>query len=58
LRPDINEIEIPVAEAFRFKRRASCLNVQADLEGSRQQIDSQPSILRRAKNLLVHARTR
>jgi hypothetical protein len=40
LRPGINEIEIPAAEAFRFKDRESCLNVQADLEGSRQQIDA------------------
>jgi hypothetical protein len=40
LRPGVNEIEIPAADAFRFKGRESCLNVQVDLEGSRQQIDS------------------
>jgi len=40
LRPGINEIEIPVGDAFRFKGRESCLNVQVDLEGSRKQIDS------------------
>lgn len=40
LRPGVNEMEIPATEAFRFKGRESCLNVQADLEGSRQQIDA------------------
>ena len=40
LRPGVNDIEIPAADAFRFKGRESCLNVQADLEGSRQQIDA------------------
>ena len=40
LRPGVNEIEIPAAEAFRLKGREACLNVQADLEGSRQQVDT------------------
>jgi hypothetical protein len=40
LRPGVNEIEIPAAQAFRFKGRESCLNVQADVEGTRQQIDT------------------
>ena len=39
LRPGVNEIEIPAAEAFRFKGRESCINIQADLEGFRQQVD-------------------
>jgi hypothetical protein len=33
LRPGVNEIEIPAAEAFRFKGRESCINIQA---GSRR----------------------
>jgi len=39
LRPGVNEIEIPAAEAFRFKGHESCINIQADLEGFRQQVD-------------------
>ena len=40
MRPGVNEIEIPPAEAFRFRGRETCFNVQVDLEGSRQQIDA------------------
>ena len=40
MRPGVNEIEIPAADTFRFRGRELCLNVQVDLEGSRQQIDA------------------
>lgn len=40
MRPGVNEIEIPVAETFRFLGREHCFNVQVDLDGSRQQIDA------------------
>jgi hypothetical protein len=40
LRPGVSEIEIPATDAFRFKGREACLNVQVNLEGSRQQVDA------------------
>ncbi len=36
----VNDIEIPAVDKFRFRGRELCLNVQVDLEGSRQQIDA------------------
>ena len=51
LRPGVNEIEIPATEAFRFKGRESCINIQADLEGSRQQVDSSRKFCARPKTL-------
>lgn len=36
----VNDIEIPAADKFRFRGRELCLNVQVDLDGSRQQIDA------------------
>ena len=51
LRPGVNEIEIPAAEAFRFKGREACLNVQADLEGSRQQVDTSRKFCARPRTL-------
>ena len=40
LRAGINEIEIPAQNQFRFRGREHCFNVQVDLDGTRQQIDS------------------
>lgn len=40
MKPGVNEIEIPAADNFRFRGRELCFNVQVDLNGSRQQIDS------------------
>jgi hypothetical protein len=40
LRPGVNEIEVPAGESFRLRSRELCLNVQVDLDGSRQQIDA------------------
>lgn len=54
--PDINEIEIPVGDAFGFKGRESCFNVQVDLEGSCQPDRFQPALLRPSAYRLVHAR--
>lgn len=41
LRPGVNEIEIPVAERFRFSGREHCFNVVANLEGTRRPIDAE-----------------
>lgn len=40
MRPGVNDIEIPATDNFRFRGRELCLNVQVDLDGSRQQIDA------------------
>ena len=40
MRSGVNEIEIPARDQFRFRGREHCFNVQVDLEGSRQPIDS------------------
>jgi hypothetical protein len=40
MRPGVNEIEVPAGESFRFRGRELCLNVQVDLDGSRQQVDA------------------
>ena len=40
MRPGVNELEVPATENFRFRGRELCLNVQVDLDGSRQQIDA------------------
>lgn len=40
MQPGVNDIEIPAADNFRFRGRELCLNVQVDLDGSRQQIDA------------------
>ena len=40
LRAGVNEIEIPAHDQFRFRGREHCFNVQVDLDGTRQQIDS------------------
>ena len=51
LRPGVHEIAVPAAEAFRVKRRESCINIQADLEGSRQQVDSSRKFCARPSTL-------
>jgi hypothetical protein len=40
MRPGVNELEVPASDNFRFRGRELCLNVQVDLDGSRQQIDA------------------
>jgi len=40
MRPGVNEIDVPAADNFRLRGRELCLNVQVDLDGSRQQIDA------------------
>ena len=40
VRPGVNEVEIPAAQGYRFAGREHCLNLQVDLDGSRQQIDA------------------
>jgi hypothetical protein len=40
MRPGVNELEIPAVESFRYTGREKCFNVQADLDGSRQQVDA------------------
>ena len=40
MRPGVNEIDVPAGESFRFRGRELCLNVQVDLDGSRQQVDA------------------
>lgn len=51
LRPGVNEMEIPAAQNFRFRGRELCLNVQVDLEGSRQQIDADRRFCARQRNV-------
>ena len=51
MRPGVNEMEIPAAENFRFRGRELCLNVQVDLEGSRQQIDADRRFCARQHNV-------
>ena len=59
LRPGINEIEIPASRGISFQGSANpVFNVQADLEGSRQQVDNSRKFCARRKNLLVDARAR
>ena len=40
MRPGVNELEVPASDSFRFRGRELCLNVQVDLDGSRQQVDA------------------
>ena len=40
MRPGMNELEVPAVESFRYTGREHCLNVQVDLDGSRQQVDA------------------
>jgi hypothetical protein len=51
LRPGVNDIEVPALDAFRFKGRELCLNVQVDLDGSRQQIDAERRFCARARTV-------
>ena len=50
MRPGVNEIEVPARESFRFRGRELCLNVQVDLDGSRQQVDAARRFCARQQN--------
>ena len=50
MRPGVNQIEVPARESFRFRGRELCLNVQVDLDGSRQQVDADRRFCARQQN--------
>ena len=51
MRPGVNELEIPAVESYRYTGREHCLNVQIDLDGSRQQIDATRRFCARQRNM-------
>jgi hypothetical protein len=40
IRPGLNEIDLRPSENYRFRGREHCFNVQADLEGSKRNVDA------------------